>query len=737
MTDQSILKVAVGIPLRQIFDYLLPPDISADRLQEGARVNVPFGRQQRVGVIIEIVDRSDLDEGKLKACTELLDNTPIFDSQQIKLLKWASAYYHHPVGEVFAAAMPAELRKGGSASPPQVEMWRVSSTVEISTTSASLSRAKRQRAFFDWLATQTEGASRSDCQLFSTNWRDAARKLEEKHLIEMFLTDRPTEPFNDQASREQQHALNDQQQQALDAISAGLHAFQVTLLDGVTGSGKTEVYFRAMQKVLDADQQVLVLIPEIALTMQLIERFRKRFHCPIALIHSGLSDSERLRSWHDARSGEARVVIGTRSAVWSPLPALGLIIIDEEHDASFKQQEGFRYSARDVAMMRAQGANIPIVLGSATPSLESIQNVQRDRYQHCVLSERAGAASPPPIRFIDLRTVKLEEGLSPQLIDQLRLRLERGEQSILFLNRRGFAPVVMCHDCGWIASCQHCDAKMTYHQQYRVMRCHHCGAQRAMMPKCEACSSMDLISVGQGTERISAALETIFPNARVLRIDRDTTRGKDSLTEMLNKIDNGEADILVGTQMLSKGHHFPNVTLVGILDADSRLFATDFRATERLAQLIIQVAGRAGRAELPGEVYIQTHQPDHPILMSLARYDLKGLTKQLLEERQLTNLPPFSNAVMLRADSPVSGEAMGFLQTVRSHIQPSENLEVWGPVVAPMERRAGRYRAQLLLIGSERRELHHQLSQWLAMIDSWKKPPNCRWSVDVDVQDML
>lgn len=738
-----ILNVAINVPLRQVFDYLIQDELAeqySDTSLIGYRVRVPFGRQTKIAFVIGETEQASVDSQKLKQIEAVLDTARLIQSEPLELMKWASAYYHHPVGEVVSVALPNALRSGEPAQLTQIECWRVCTERDDPNTSKALSRAHKQRAFYHWLADQcelNETVTAVDCQLFSEKWRDQAKKCEEKSLIERYFVNQLP---SGSSQVEPSHTLNEEQQTAVDQITGTLGQFAPCLLEGVTGSGKTEVYFHVIQQALDQGKQILVLIPEIALTMQLISRFRRRFPAPIALLHSGLNESERLQSWLEAHHAHARVVIGTRSAVWTSMPQLGLIVIDEEHDASFKQQEGFRYSARDVALVRAQRAKIPIILGSATPSLESLHNASQARYAHVQLTKRAGEATPPPIRIIDLRSVKLKEGLAPQLLDHIRVRLERGEQSLLFLNRRGFSPVVMCHDCGWIAQCRHCDAKMTYHQQHRVMRCHHCGAQRSMVPHCESCESIDLISVGHGTERVSEYLAQCFPDARILRIDRDTTRGKQTLTDMLAQVDQREVDILVGTQMLSKGHHFPHVTLVGILDADSGLYATDFRATERLAQLIVQVAGRAGRAALPGEVWIQTHHPEHPILQALAHYDLKAVSRNLLEERQILSLPPFASAVMLRADSPKSGQAMAFLQRLRAEIQSGgipDGLAIWGPVVAPMERRAGRYRSQMLIVSDQRRVLHQSLTQWLQVFDQVKKPADLRWSVDVDVQDML
>ena len=658
---------------------------------------------------------------------------PLFSRRHLELLNWASAYYHHPVGEVIFSALPTGLRKGQTARLPLSQFWLLSEQAP-KIDDPCLQRSIKQRQLIKLLTEQQQGASAEVLRSLGPNWRSVAGRLVEKGWAEM-IEQEDDDHMAQTVSEGSAPGLNNRQQTAVDEITTGLNRFQVFLLDGVTGSGKTEVYFRVIDEVITTGHQAMVLIPEIAMTTQLIDRFRQRFSCPIAVLHSGLNDSERLKSWLMARDAKAPIIIGTRSAIWTPMARPGLIVIDEEHDPSYKQQDGFRYSARDVAIVRAQRDNIPVILGSATPSLESLNNIDRGRYRHLQLPERAGDACHPAIRFIDIRKVPIENGMSPQLIDKIRQCLNAGRQAILFLNRRGYAPVIMCHDCGWIATCRYCDAHLTFHQRHQQMRCHHCGAQQAMISICPECESNGLIPVGQGTERITESLQDLFPKAKILRIDRDTTRQKGSMSRMLDLIDKQQADILVGTQMLSKGHHFPNVTLVGILDADNRLYATDFRASERLAQLIVQVAGRAGRAEHPGEVFIQTHHPEHPVLQSLVRGDYAGLARQLLSDRHHATLPPFASMVMIRAEAASAGGALEFLQKARAEITAPASIEIWGPVIASMERRAGRYRAQLFIQATDRHQLHRFLDVTLERLDNFKKAPTLRWSVDVDPQD--
>jgi primosomal protein N' (replication factor Y) len=532
--------------------------------------------------------------------------------------------------------------------------------------------------------------------------------------------------------------LNPAQQQAVAAID-NTQGFSAFLLDGVTGSGKTEVYLQTITRVLAAGQQALILVPEIGLTPQMLLRFQQRFAVPIAVLHSKLTDQERLKTWLAAKAGQIPIVIGTRSAVFTPLPKLGLIILDEEHDTSFKQQSGFRYSARDLAIMRARMENIPVLLGSATPSLESLQNALQGRYQRLLLPSRAGSASLPSVSIIDVRQQYLEEGLSNPLITAIKHHIEQGSQVLLFLNRRGYAPTLLCHTCGWYAECERCDARLTLHQKPRQLFCHHCGKATTAPSQCPKCHSSSLLALGLGTERVELALEQHFPDVKRMRIDSDTTRRKGSLQEMLNNIHSGESQILIGTQMLTKGHHFPNVTLVGIVHADQSLFSADFRALERLGQLITQVAGRAGRAAKTGEVMLQTHHPDHPLLQQLLREGYPSFSQTLLAERQAAKLPPFTYLGLINAEAVQQQQPLQFLQAVaelaRTHAGTA--VQILGPIPALMERRAGHYRAQLLLRSDTRPLLQKLLKQLITRMAALDTARKVRWSIDVDPQEMF
>ncbi|MGB5260147.1 MAG: primosomal protein N', partial [Gammaproteobacteria bacterium] len=580
---EKLLRVAVPTPLHRSFDYLPPIGTDCSSLPAGLRVRVPFGRRQVVGILLEVTSDSGIAREKLKHAVAVLDSKPVIGTDVMAMVLWASAYYHCPIGEAMAAALPVLLRRGESPDAVDITAWRLTAAGrDLDLT--SLARATRQATVIALLQQHADGLAREAIDTPAS----VLRALADKGWIESFT---PTakdiaRPFA--AKAEAQHTLNPAQQQAVETMQASLGRFQPWLLEGVTGSGKTEVYLQLVESVLARQQQVLILVPEIGLTPQLVARFRRRFPVPLALLHSGLGERERLAAWQQARSGAAPVVIGTRSAVFTPLARPGLLVVDEEHDASLKQQDGFRYSARDLAVWRARHLDLPVVLGSATPSLESLFNVAQGRYRHCTLPERTGGARMPTFKVLDIRHQPLEDGLSYPLLDAIGRHLDANGQVLLFLNRRGYAPTLMCYDCDWVAECRRCDARLTWHQADGRLHCHHCGSQRPVDKTCPQCGGQELHPVGQGTERVEQAMAERFPDIERIRIDRDTTRRKGQLDALLGRARNGERQLLLGTQMLAKGHHFPNVTLVAILDADHGLFSTDFRASERMAQLIIQ-----------------------------------------------------------------------------------------------------------------------------------------------------
>ena len=737
-TRPTVLRVAVAVPMRRRFDYRPPlSGMPISAFVPGVRVKVSFGsRVNGVAMVLALCDEESRSATELKPVSALLDSDPLITEPDLALLCWASDYYAHPIGEVIFSALPSLLRRGEPAERRGVEHWRMTCQGALQEPER-LKRAPRQAALLRLLTEHPEGLSVTRINDVQAGWRPSMRKLAEKGWVQR--EERPALLMPDSGERSVAPSLNAEQRAALDSLGKGLGKFGVSLLDGVTGSGKTEVYLGLIAQVLARGEQALVLVPEIGLTPQLLERFRSRFAVPIAVLHSGLSDRERLDAWLAARDGDAAIVIGTRSAVFTPLARLGVIILDEEHDASFKQQDGFRYSARDVAVKRAHLEAIPVLLGSATPSLETLHNARQGRYSSLVLRKRAGNASQPDVAVLDVRKQPMNHGLSSALVNAMRRHIDAGGQVLLFLNRRGYAPTLLCHDCGWVAKCRRCDAHMTLFAGQKRLRCHHCGSERPADPACPDCASSALSPVGAGTERLEEALQDLFPDTGIVRIDRDTTRRKGAMQTLLDSVHAGHARILVGTQMLAKGHHFPDVTLVGMVDVDQGLFSADFRATERMAQLITQVAGRAGRAEKPGQVLIQTHHPDHPLLQLLLREGYGAFARAALEERQQANLPPFSYLALLRAEAVDADLPLRFLRQARELAEAMQmrGVQLLGPIPAPMERRAGRVRAQLLLQANRRADLHRLLAPWLQQLEGDKLGRKVRWSIDVDPQEMF
>jgi primosomal protein N' (replication factor Y) len=731
----QILRVALDTPLRRLFDYLPPESAPAARQPvPGVRVRVPFGRQRLIGVIAEVATSSELPIGRLKPVLEVLDPEPALDTAVLTLLRWASEYYHHPLGEVLSAALPKGLRLGAPLRPRREE-WRLTAAGTAQHSAGEPRRAPRQRALLDLLAANGSLSADALAQQLPA-WREAARALLKRGWIASFEASVVT-TAGTAARRAPGPELNDEQQQALAHVSAALGHFGAFVLHGVTGSGKTEIYLRLIEQVLLRGQGALVLVPEIGLTPQLLARFRARFAAPLAVLHSGLGDAERLAAWRAAFSGEARLVLGTRSAVFAPVQQLGLIVVDEEHDASFKQHEGgFRYSARDLAVMRAQQSGVPVVLGSATPALETLQNVVSARYGVLRLTRRATPAPPPLLKLLDLRQHALQGGIATPAVLAIERHLAADGQALVFLNRRGYAPTLLCTGCGWMAPCRECDARLTVHLSAGRLRCHHCGADAALPERCPQCG-FAVKPVGQGTERVAETLGALFPQVALARLDRDVVRRAGDLEAVMARMASGAARILVGTQMVTKGHDFPNVTLVVVLNADQGLFSTDFRAPERLAQTLVQVAGRAGRGAKPGEVLIQTEFPDHPLLQSLLAEGYDGFAHAALAERAQAAWPPFSRLAALRDSAPSSAAALGFLTEARRVARAPHGVKLLGPVPAAMAKRAGRYHAQLLIESRERAALHTFLGSWLPEVEQLSSARAVRWSLDVDPLELF
>ena len=738
-TGPIILRVAVPTPLRRTFDYIFPEnlliELDGDLPLPGSRVAIEFGRRTLVALIIEVTDSSDIALEKLKPINDILDVSPILSPNLLKLFIWAANYYQYPIGEALFTALPALLRKGETTKLPAVKHWRVSE-LGLSTETESLDRAPRQKALLQFLKDKIAAVPESDLTgLFSATIRN---QVEAKGLIEFFLAQHEPKPSSDELLQQENLTLDPQQQVAMDAIE--LHGFSCNLIEGVTGSGKTEIYLQAIEKVLRYNRQALVLIPEISLTPQTEKRFTDRFNTPIVTLHSGMTDKQRLEAWIKAKTGEAKIILGTRSAIFTGFDDLGLIILDEEHDSSYKQQDGFKYSARDLAVIRAQREDIPVILGSATPSLESLNNCIEGRYKHLTLTQRANNATAPSWRVIDLKTEATSCGIAQSTLDAIQQRLDAQQQVLVFLNRRGYAPALVCHSCGWSADCPKCDSKLTFHRARGRLICHHCDYQQRKPHYCPSCNSKEIMTAGEGTEQSEEFLAKRFPNNEVIRIDRDSTRRKGAMQEFFATADSGKPCILLGTQMLAKGHHFENVTLVVILDADSGLMSADFRSHERIGQLLIQVAGRSGRGKLKGEVIVQTHQPEHPVLDQLFNQGYRPLALQLLQQRQQGMLPPCRPLAVIRAESTYPNQAMELLGLARKlcdqQRQTEPDIQCLGPLPALMEKRAGRFRFILQVTASQRGQLQRCLSAVAIQLDNEKLAQKVRWSIDVDPQEL-
>jgi primosomal protein N' (replication factor Y) (superfamily II helicase) len=729
--------VALDTPARLLFDYL-PPHAGGEAAVPavGARVRVPFGRRRLIGVVTAVSDRSDLPLARLRPILEVLDAVPVLDGAALALLRWAAEYYHHPLGQVLASALPKALRLGASATPTE-DRWSLTEAGRAAAASGEPRRARRQRALLALLASRAAFAA-AELDALDPGWRNVARSLLRRGWIASSAVPIPNPPSAGATLRAAGPTLLPEQNTAIEVVSAALGTFGAFVLHGITGSGKTEVYLRLIERVLHGGGRALVLVPEISLTPQLLARVRERFETPIAALHSALTDHERLFAWRSAFLGEARIVLGTRSAVFAPVPQLGLIVVDEEHDGSFKQHEGgFRYCARDLAVLRAQHAGVPVVLGSATPALETLYNVSKGRYARLVLERRAAQAAPPVLRLIDLRASAVHSGLAIASVQAIERHLAADGQVLVFLNRRGYAPTLLCTACGWIAPCRDCDARLTVHLAAGRLRCHHCGADAPLPARCPICGFM-VKPVGQGTERIEQSLAALFPQAPIARLDRDTVRRRGDIEGVMRRMSSGEARILVGTQMVTKGHDFPNVSLVVVLNADQGLFSTDFRAPERLAQTIVQVAGRAGRGAKPGEVLIQTEFPDHPLLTSLLAEGYGGFSRSALEERALTHWPPFSRLAALRGSARSANAALEFLSEARRLVRRAPpGVRLLGPVAAAMRKRAGRHHAQLLVESRIRSRLHEFLDDWLPEVERLPSGRRVRWALDVDPLELF
>ena len=729
-----ILNIALDVPLNRTFDYLAG-DFAAkigSRVQVGSRVIVPFAGRSLVGVVVGISHTSDFPLEKLKVVSHVFDDM-VFNAENLKLLKFCADYYHYPLGQALISVLPLRLRQLKPAVSRKAFAY---SLVAHASLNEKLSLIPAKKVLLHRIITALQAApvlAAGDVALISSGWKKAINELKDLGLVSEHevLAIKASMP-----SANVEPTLNSEQTQAIEQVLALTHNFKPWLLHGITGSGKTEVYIQILRQILQNPQaQVLVLVPEINLTPQLEARFRSRLsQYPLVTLHSNLSESERLQNWLAASTGAAKIVIGTRLSVFTPMPHLKLIVMDEEHDGSYKQQDGMRYHARDVAMVRAKQLNIPIVLGSATPSLETWHNAQKGQYGLLSLNKRAvDKAQLPNIFCIDTAKSPTENGLSPILVKALRERLNKKEQSLLFLNRRGYAPVLHCNACQWAASCTRCSAKLVLHLSQKRLKCHHCGAEQKIPAQCPSCGNADIRPVGQATQRLEQTLQTLLPTARIARVDRDSMRSKDALTDMLASVHAGEIDILVGTQMLAKGHDFPNLTLVGVLDTDSALYSPDFRASEKLFAQLMQVSGRAGRADKAGEVLIQTAFPQHVLFNALRTQDYVSFANAQLQERAVMQFPPTSFFALLRAESNKFAEVEKFLHLAKIAAQNANTDVMVYDVIRPqMERLKSMERGQLLLQACSRAALQRLLKPWMTQIHDSPLAKKVRWSLDID-----
>ena len=719
----STARIALNRPLRRLFDYIVPEGLA---VTPGQRVKIPFGRQQAIGLVVET--NIEPPEGiTLKPLHNALEEWPALPDETFQLLSWASDYYQHPLGECLFTALPPALRKGRPAMEKAEDWWQA-----CGSSAALPANAHKQKILLDWIAQHKQGTKTSDIIKAGFS-RPQLKALCDKDLIRAAT---PAKDISEGLPTETIAApkLSDAQREAASQLPLPGDGFSASLLYGITGSGKTEIYLHYLKQNLTAKDQALVLVPEINLTPQTVARFQRYFGERILVWHSALNDSERLSAWLKIRNGEPIILIGTRSAVLLPFTSLKTLIVDEEHDSSYKQGEGFRYSGRDVAVYRAYLNHCPVILGSATPSLESYHNALGGKYQLIRLEERAGKALAPSISLLDIRSRPLEGGLSRPVLQALRQTLDSGNQALVFVNRRGFAPVMMCFDCGHMVECPRCDTRLTYHRRDRAMRCHHCDYQAPATETCPKCKSDAFKPVGQGTEQTEDILAASFPDTPIVRVDRDSTQRKGSIQSILKQVNSGKPCILVGTQMLAKGHDFPNVTLVIVINADGGLFSVDFRAPEQLVQTLLQVSGRAGRGSKSGKVVVQTCHSDHPLLKTLCHGRYLEMADQLLEEREAGQFPPFRAMAIFRAEADTMEQSLQILDSIKP-LANAPGIETWGPLPALIARRADRHRAQLVLNTDNRKRLNILLTGICQTLEGQRFSKGAKWMIDVDPQE--
>jgi len=659
---KSILKVALNVPIDNLFDYKIPSK-SLVQPKKGQRVKVKFGKQEKIGFIHSVVSDTTVPVNKLRAAIKIIDDDALISKDLFALISWVARYYHHPIGEVYSAAVPLYLRQDKTPTTDPT----------------------------------------------------------------------PKKSFQQEAHKN----LTKEQKKGFKKILSFISQEQIVLLDGVTGSGKTELYLQSIDQSLKKNQQVLVLVPEIGLTPQIFDRFQRRFGNSVSVVHSGITNKKKAEIWIKAKQGNVRIVIGTRSAVFTPFKNLGMIIVDEEHDPSFKQQSGLRYSGRDVAIVRAMQSKASIVLGSATPSFESLMNAQNGKYKKITLKQRVYSTPLPKTNIIDLRVNTQKQGLTKLLIRAIKKHIEKNNQVLIYLNRRGFSPATVCLDCGNIEECPRCDTSLVLHKRKKLLVCHHCNHNKLWKKICTECGS-ESKPLGQGTEQIETSLKDEFPNTQIVRIDRDTVRSKKQRTHLLDQAKSGVGQILLGTQMLAKGHDFPNLSMVAIINADQGMFGCDFRSSERFAQTFIQVSGRAGRRKIVGEVFLQTYNPKNPLLNTIISQDYNAFFSKAVLERKVPLWPPYSHLAVLHAQSTQKNYVFNFLKAIeaKGNNINSGNTMLLGPVPSPIEKKAGKFRGQLLLLNTNRKELHQFLDEFCFVIKNSNKTRKVKWSLDVDPIDL-
>ncbi|MGD8839162.1 MAG: primosomal protein N' [Gammaproteobacteria bacterium] len=734
MSRPRFASFAIALPLYRVFEYSLDDDSLP--VAAGTRYRLPFGNRTRTGVLLNHGESSEIDPARIKPVLQRLDPEPVLDAHMMSLARWVADYYRQPLGEVVFLCLPGQLRGARQLAPTRVKRWKLAAA-DPEEIEELRRRAPRQHEIYAALQARPAGLTALELKQINPNWHGAVKALEARRMVAWDWDEGEAEAPPPTAARLPR--LSPEQSGVMAEIEPRLNEFGVHLLDGITGSGKTEIYLRLIQSRLEAGLQVIYLVPEIGLTGQLLERVRQRFGGGLALSHSGLTDAQRYRAWDRFRRGEARIMLGTRSSLFSQCERLGLIVVDEEHDQSYRQQDGVRYQARDVAIKRAQMLGIPIVLGSATPSLESLHNCERGTYFRYRIDHRPTRYPPPRLDLLDVRDSRLDYGCSSRTLTLVERHLARGGQVLIYLNRRGYAPVVMCHECGWQALCRNCDARLTLHQSVNCLLCHHCGYRAPIPAACPECDNPEIRQHGVGTEQLEQGLNGRFPDTPVLRVDRDVVASRESLGERLQQLRGGAPCILIGTQMIAKGHDYPAITLAVVLDADQALFSASYRASERLVQTLFQVSGRSGRGDREGEAVVQTRFPEHPLMRALGRRSYREIAADLLQERRSYGFPPYAKVVMFRADAVELKDALEMLEQIKTLLAATSRfsaLDCIGPLPALMTRRVNRYRAQLCLMSRDYRLLRAVLDEAMPAIEELPGTPRANWAVDVDAYDL-